>query len=447
MRRETAPTTSFLYSSMKTTSALLLLAAVIVTLLSPVLSRLDLLMRGSDLHVHQSWEAHNRRSLDAGEIPLWNPYAYGGSPAMAELQSQTFYPPAILLRWLPLNEYFSWSIALHLWVLGAGLYLLARDIGVGRAAATAGALAMVLCGSVTQRLYLGHFTVLETYAWFPLALAFARRGMTNGRLAPHPGLVAVLTIQILAGFPQGPAYTVAGLAGFALFTVAWPESGRTYPRWRPLLQPVLAGIVAIGLTSFQLFPWARLLSASGRAVSISWERATEGSLGLRHLSTVVFPQGLNVFSEEEGLLFVTVALASFIPLAWRARDRRRTTWALAVLAGLALAFAAGNNLPFYRLHAAQRTDVPRGAIYNVGSGRQTTVGDAVRVARNVLDIATEPEWSSMPDRLWDSSTWVANTARIEADLGWTAQTRFEEGFRRFAGWMRAHSGRYTPMTP
>jgi hypothetical protein len=38
-----------------------------------------------------------------GRIPLWNPYLYGGQPALADIQSGALYPPhvveALILSW------------------------------------------------------------------------------------------------------------------------------------------------------------------------------------------------------------------------------------------------------------------------------------------------------------------------------------------------------------
>jgi nucleoside-diphosphate-sugar epimerase len=85
-----------------------------------------------------------------------------------------------------------------------------------------------------------------------------------------------------------------------------------------------------------------------------------------------------------------------------------------------------------------------GAIYNVGTGVQTTLSEAVDVARRVLGIAVEPQWGSMPDRAWDTNVWVANPARLMG-LGWTPRHPFAEGFAAFAAWLRdagAHHERY-----
>jgi dolichol-phosphate mannosyltransferase len=90
------------------------------------------------------------------------------------------------------------------------------------------------------------------------------------------------------------------------------------------------------------------------------------------------------------------------------------------------------------LTLARHPAVAPGAIYNVGTGVQTTVGDAVQVARKTLGIPGEPPWGSMPARPWDTDTWVADSRKIHTELGWTPSVTFAEGFERMAAWLDRH---------
>jgi nucleoside-diphosphate-sugar epimerase len=78
----------------------------------------------------------------------------------------------------------------------------------------------------------------------------------------------------------------------------------------------------------------------------------------------------------------------------------------------------------------------------VGTGTQTKLKDAVRLARETFDITAEPAWETMPDRTWDTTTWVANADKIERELGWKASIPFDEGFRRFSAWVGGGRERY-----
>lgn len=88
------------------------------------------------------------------------------------------------------------------------------------------------------------------------------------------------------------------------------------------------------------------------------------------------------------------------------------------------------------LLAAERTDAERGSVFNIGSGRQTTLREVVEVAREQLSIEAEPQWGSEPQRSWDAAVWVGDARRAEEQLGWTAADDLPTGFARLATWLR-----------
>lgn len=87
------------------------------------------------------------------------------------------------------------------------------------------------------------------------------------------------------------------------------------------------------------------------------------------------------------------------------------------------------------LLAVRRPAPEPGAVYNVGSGVQTSISQLVALARRVLDVTVEPEWASMPPRVWDTDTWVADSRRIRDELGWVPRVGLEEGFTRTVEWL------------
>ncbi len=87
--------------------------------------------------------------------------------------------------------------------------------------------------------------------------------------------------------------------------------------------------------------------------------------------------------------------------------------------------------------AAEDTVGEPGAIYNIGTGVQTTVGDAVESARRVMGIAAGPAWGTMPARAWDTDTWVADVRKSRDVLGWSARCNFEDGLRQMIAWLKS----------
>jgi UDP-glucose 4-epimerase len=92
-----------------------------------------------------------------------------------------------------------------------------------------------------------------------------------------------------------------------------------------------------------------------------------------------------------------------------------------------------------------------GAVLNVGTGRQMKIRDIVESVRRVMGITEQPQWGSMSDRPWDTSTWIADSRKIRKELGWNPHFEFESGFRQTVEWFQSHPkrvpfyrGRYVP---
>jgi nucleoside-diphosphate-sugar epimerase len=91
----------------------------------------------------------------------------------------------------------------------------------------------------------------------------------------------------------------------------------------------------------------------------------------------------------------------------------------------------------YILAATQPNQEP-GAVYNIGSGVQTSLREVVEVAGQTLNIQAAPAWGSMPDRGWDTTIWVADSSKAQHDLGWQPRYTFAAGFAETVNWFRAN---------
>ena len=88
--------------------------------------------------------------------------------------------------------------------------------------------------------------------------------------------------------------------------------------------------------------------------------------------------------------------------------------------------------------AASVSEQEPGAIYNVGTGVQTSMGEVVKTAQQVLEFNVEPTWGSMPNRPWDIHVWVADNKKIREELGWYPKYNFEQGFHLMLNWFRSN---------
>jgi nucleoside-diphosphate-sugar epimerase len=88
----------------------------------------------------------------------------------------------------------------------------------------------------------------------------------------------------------------------------------------------------------------------------------------------------------------------------------------------------------YVLAASWRGSDP-GAVFNIGSGRQTTLREIVDLVRRKFRITDEPRWGSMPRRSWDTVTWVADNQSAQRELGWAPSIKLERGLDLMSDWL------------
>ena len=68
---------------------------------------------------------------------------------------------------------------------------------------------------------------------------------------------------------------------------------------------------------------------------------------------------------------------------------------------------------------------PAGAVYNVGGGTETTLREIMDLCQTIAGRLLEVRYAS--EAVGDVRRTAADTARIRAEVGWTAQTSLEEG--------------------
>ena len=337
--------------------AALLVAFVVRGLLNPWADRLP----GIDSGTLYAWEAYTRSVLADGHLPLWNPYHFAGTPHLADPQTTVFYPPALLLRWLPVPAFLGWMIALHLWIAGAGMLFAARVLGLGWMAAAASAVAVMLGGSVPGWIHNGHLLLMYSVSWVPFAFGLTILSVRTGRLVPDGRLVAVLVLQFLSGYLQGTLYLAAALTFYYLFSVVWPDrvgdSNTRVRRWVPLVQLASLGALCAAGSAFLLLPAVTLVSESGRSAGLPYRDALNGSWHLRDLATLLFPFYGAVDNPPhrylaDRLAYVGWILTAFAPCAFFRRDRLRIAVFLGLLVAGVCAIALGDAGVVYRLQYA-----------------------------------------------------------------------------------------------
>lgn len=164
-----------------------------------------------------------------GDIPLWNPLIFCGTPFAANPQVHAFYPPNLLramtnfdptpLRTLLTN---SWMIALHFLFGGWALFFLCRSYGFGILASLIAAAAFAFSYSAFQAAE-SNPVLLMTTACFAFVLFALHRLLTAEE--PRQKLMwtvwsgLALGLLVLAGFP--PYYACLSVALTAFCITHW----------------------------------------------------------------------------------------------------------------------------------------------------------------------------------------------------------------------------------
>lgn len=76
-----------------------------------------------------------------------------------------------------------------------------------------------------------------------------------------------------------------------------------------------------------------------------------------------------------------------------------------------------------------------GAIYNLGSGVQSSIFDLVQIAMRTHHLKTEPQWGTAEARKWDTDVWVADSRKIISELGWKPKYTIEDGYEKTVRWL------------
>src|SRR5256885_14690326 len=94
-----------------------------------------------------SWRDFGFRELARGNLALWNPYIFGGAPYFGALQAALLYPPNWLFLFLPLPTAINWSIALHVFAIGAFMFFWMRVRGLSVVPASFAGVLVIVVGT------------------------------------------------------------------------------------------------------------------------------------------------------------------------------------------------------------------------------------------------------------------------------------------------------------
>ncbi len=220
------------------------------------------------------WKRFLLQAIGERELPLWDPYIFGGHPFLANGQHAGLYPLSAIYYLLPLPRAYGVFTVVQLGLAGLWMYVLARVIGARRTGSLLAGIAFELCGFLVVSAV--HPMIIAAASWLPLLLALCdltiRQARFMGRRATLPWALlgaAALGMQILAGHAEVTYFVLLTLGAFAAWRLGYVAATTPRATWRQeLLSPalLLLVMVVLGLClgAVQLIPLYEVVQGSFR---------------------------------------------------------------------------------------------------------------------------------------------------------------------------------------
>ena len=296
------------------------------------------------------YKAYIRELISQGELPLWNPLLYLGTPLLANIQAGILYPPDALFVLFSFPGALTWSVLLHVWWALAGMYLFLRyGLGTTVFAAWFGSLCFGLGGFMLS--HVGQINQLHTAVWLPWLLLCAKRAS----MPPSPTWLLVGGIAtafcFTAGHTQEFYYAILVVGLFCAYAALFSPNGQS-SRWWPLVVPVFFVIIGGILSAAQLLPTLEAVGQSYRRGGLTLEESAALAVNWDEVLLSLLPRyWANPGLEAIGYIGVAGAILAFFGLMQITRER----WIpfFLVLASVSLILALGTATPLFELmHAA-----------------------------------------------------------------------------------------------
>ena len=105
-----------------------------------------------------------------GEIPLWNPYSFSGTPHLANYQSQVFSPTNLLYFIFPFLDAWSIQILLQPILAGIFMFLYMRSLKISELGSIISSVSFMFCGFVVT--WMAYGTLGYAILFLPYALCY-----------------------------------------------------------------------------------------------------------------------------------------------------------------------------------------------------------------------------------------------------------------------------------
>jgi hypothetical protein len=197
-----------------------------------------------------------------GRLPLWDPYTFGGEPAVAMSLFAPYYPPGLWQVIFPKLPFEALEIEaiFHLGLAGVFTFLFVRRRTGQPGAGLIAGLAFSLGGYLTSYPML-QLIILETAVWLPAGLWLLDRALAARSLAQMAVAGVIFGFGVLAGHPQTFLYVAYAAAAYFIFRAV----GLRLPVRFAIPAAVILGAGALGISAAHWLPGLQMYGLSPRA--------------------------------------------------------------------------------------------------------------------------------------------------------------------------------------
>jgi hypothetical protein len=297
------------------------------------------------------------------EVPLWNPYLFGGMPFVDAMHGDTFFPLSFIQFILPIHRALGWKLVLAALAGGIITYYYFRSLKFSPGICFWGGLLYLLNGFTISLVYAGHDGRMYISILLPLLFMAIDRIFKSAKLSSLFFWSLSFSLLVLANHPQLAYFAMWGVGAYVVYRLIQTlrESGGV-KKASVVSTFIIVGII-IGLAGSMVQLLSQYIYVNkyspraeggrGYEYSASWSNHPEEIIGLVNPSFCGVNAGnhndywgRNVFklnSDYAGfipLLFALVAVIFF---------RKSNTYFFLGLAIFAILYGLGDHTPLFKL--------------------------------------------------------------------------------------------------
>jgi hypothetical protein len=254
-------------------------------------------------------------SIKQGSFPLWTPYYYSGRPLFAQPEYYFIdFNFILLLLTGNLNLAMNFSVIIHLFLSGLGMFLLVNYFLENKKAAFISAIIYMFNGFFHTFVLRGNIMVIEGYSLIPFILFFVITALKGRQFATNAIIAGLLVAALISvGGVIFLPYTVIIIGAYSLVHII----GNNMPN--KVLKIAIVGavilLVGFGVSAIKLLPGLEFMSLSNRSGGVPYQEYLGEPVNLNNF---VFVFITNVFANAP-VISASIGIMGFILLIFGLR--------------------------------------------------------------------------------------------------------------------------------